>query len=91
MSDVDCCSGDTYTFSPGDQFDFVNNTSQDVQVTNCNPPLAALSYDVPAAQGGNPGRCAAQVADGAQDGEYTLSTTGCPGPLPPFPVIKVAG
>jgi hypothetical protein len=90
--DVDCCGGGTFTFAPGDQFDFVNNQDQDVQVTNCNPPLPDLAYDVPAAQNGTPGRCSAQIADDAQDGTYTLSVSGCPAPPPPSaPIIKVAG
>ena len=89
--DIDCCGGGTYTLSPGAQFDFVNNTSQAVQITNCNPPLAALNYSVPAAQGGNPGRCAAQVADGATDGDYNLTVTGCVPAPPGNPIIKVMG
>lgn len=90
--DIDCCSGNTYTLSPGDQFDFVNYQTQEVQVTNCNPPLPSLSYIVPAAQGSTPGRCSAQIADGAADGTYTLAVSGCPSPPPPHaPVIKVTG
>jgi hypothetical protein len=89
--DIDCCGGGTYTLSPGEQFDFVNNQSQEVQVTGCNPPLAALNYTVPAAQGGTPGRCAAQIATGATDGSYGLTVSGC-GALPPgAPTIRVSG
>ncbi len=86
--DIDCCSTSTNTLSPGEQFDFVNYQSQDVQITNCNPPLPAAAYDVPAAQGGTPGRCSAQIADGAQPGTYTLTSSGCPA-SPPCPIIKV--
>lgn len=87
--DIDCCSGNTYTLSPGQQFDFVNYQSQQAQVTSCNPPLAGLSYTVPAAQGGTPGRCSAKVADQASPGTYTLGNTGCPSQH--TPVIKVSG
>ena len=87
--DVNCCGGNTYTLSPGEQFDFVNYQSQEVQITGCNPPLAGLNYTVPAAQGSTPGRCPAQIATGCGDGSYGLTASGC-GALPPgAPTIKV--
>ncbi|HEV3277281.1 MAG TPA: hypothetical protein VG860_10735 [Terriglobia bacterium] len=87
--DIDCCGSDTYTLSPGDQFNFVNYQAQDVQVITCCPPLAALSYTVPAAQNGTPGSCGAQVAVGAT-GTYTISVSGCSNPPPHGPVIKLS-
>jgi len=89
--DVSCCGSNAYTLSRGQQFDFVNYNSQEVQITGCNPPLAALNYTVPAAQGSTPGRCPAQIASGAADGSYGLTASGC-GALPPgAPTIKVSG
>ena len=75
--DVDCCSANTFPLSAGQQFDFVNYQSQQVEVTGCNPPLAALAYSVPGGTSSNPGRSSAQVASGAQSGYYLLSTN-CP-------------
>lgn len=88
--DVDCCSTSSYTLSQGEQFEFVNSGSQAVQVTNCNPPLAALAYNVPAAQNGTPGRCAAQAAQNAANGDYTLTVSGCSIMPPHGPVIKMS-
>jgi hypothetical protein len=88
--DVDCCSSNTYTLNAGDQFNFVNYTSQAVGISNCNPPLAAIAYNVPAAQNGNPGVCQAQVATGCQPGSYPLTNSGCSNPTPHCPTIQVS-
>jgi hypothetical protein len=87
---VDCCSNNTYTLSPGDDFEFVNYTSGEIQITGCNPPLPVMAYTVPAAQNGTPGVCPAQIADGVADGDYPLATSGCPAPPPHNPTIKIA-
>jgi hypothetical protein len=86
---VDCCTNQTYQLSPGDQFNFINNTNQAVEITDCNPPLAALAYSVPAAQNGTPGTCQAQIADGVGAGTYPLNTSGCSALPPHTPTIQV--
>lgn len=62
---IDVASGDVTggPLNPGEPFQWVNNTTAQVTLTNCGNWCTADSYTVPAAYNGQPGCTAAQVRD----------------------------
>jgi len=84
MNKVKCPDGGTVTL--GETFDWENNSSKAVSITNCGSFLTQSSYTVPAKNGGTPGTTPATVLTDITPGNYTYTEDTITGSTPTMKV-----
>ena len=87
MNKVKCPDGGSVTL--GETFDWENNSSKSVSITNCGSFLTQSSYNVPAKNGGTPGTTPATVRTDITAGDYTYTEE--PNTTGGTPTMKVGG
>jgi hypothetical protein len=87
MNKVKCPDGGNVTL--GETFDWENNSSKSVSITNCGSFLTQSSYNVPAKNGGTPGTTPATVRTDITAGDYTYTEE--PNTTGGTPTMKVGG
>lgn len=84
MNKIKCPDGGTVTI--GETFDWENDSSKGVAITNCGGFLTQSSYTVPAKSGRTPGTTSATVRSDISAGNYTYSENTITGSTPTMKV-----
>ncbi len=71
MNKIKCPDGGIVTL--GETFDWENNSSKSVEISNCSSFLTLSSYSVPAKNGSTPGTASATVRSDITPGDYTYN------------------
>lgn len=80
MNKIKCPDGGTVTI--GETFDWENNSSKSVAISNCSGFLTQPSYTVPAKSGGTPGTTPATVRSDITAGDYSYTENTITGSTP---------